>query len=62
MANPRPAAVWIGVAAVLFALQAGALTQFLTALVVDAVAAVPGVVIRMTRSAVPTGSPSSERS
>lgn len=43
--NPRPAAVWLGVAAVLFALQAGAVAQFLTSLLADAVSALPGVAV-----------------
>jgi len=42
-ATPRPAAVWLAVAGVLFALQAGAVVQFLSALLADAAAALPGV-------------------
>ena len=45
MSNPRPAAVWLGVAAVLFALQAGAVTQFSFALFADAAGALPGVAV-----------------
>ncbi|QZX98889.1 ABC transporter permease [Halobaculum rubrum] len=47
-ANPRPAAVWVGVAAVLFALQAGAVAQFLSALLADAASALPGVAVPAT--------------
>ncbi|MFC6785921.1 ABC transporter permease [Halobaculum halobium] len=44
-ANPRPAAAWIAVAGVLFALEAGALAQFLSALLADAVSVLPGVAV-----------------
>ena len=45
MRNPRPAAVWVGVAAVLFGLQAGAVAQFLASLLANAVGALPGVAV-----------------
>ncbi|PSQ08129.1 ABC transporter permease [Halobacteriales archaeon QS_6_71_20] len=45
MRNPRPAAVWVGVAAVLFGLQAGAVAQLLASGLADAVAALPGVAV-----------------
>ena len=41
--NPRPAAIWAGVAALLLALEAGGLFHFAATLLVDAVAAVPRV-------------------
>ncbi|MFC7070281.1 ABC transporter permease [Halobaculum lipolyticum] len=44
-ANPRPAVVWLTVAAALFALEAGAVAQFATSVLADGVAALPGVAV-----------------
>ena len=41
--NPRPAAIWAGVAAFLLLIQGGALAQFALSVLADAVGAIPGV-------------------